>query len=357
MKRWNIFLFAAVLLVLSACAPAKGATAEAAVKTDGKDTAMFARCDVISFCSDIQQPVLQACNALYQDDHAVNEVPAPPDYPELGIKLAEPVSWEYRDYFYSSRSEKSVLTKWNGYALMRGRDLPENTASDTEIDPAALYLYNEKAEPALRVCRLPVDGAADDEPDGTLTYGHSLRRAYCLTDGGRTLTQINPATGEVRYVYRSDSALRLLAYGREIMVFAEQTGDDTCRTLRLFEPDGTVDVLEENLPWQLTLYIISNDEFATVWPNPEMTRLCEPLLPELSGDAAKRWVWARYGVPDWFEYYCNTLTGYHKTMAYSFYGFQYFFLDGTPWEGQSAAKATGNQWEGLAFWLYLPSDD
>lgn len=142
MKRWNIFLFAAVLLVLSACAPAKGATAEAAVKTDGKDTAMFARCDVISFCSDIQQPVLQACNALHQDDHAVNEVPAPPDYPELGIKLAEPVSWEYRDYFYSSRSEKSVLTKWNGYALMRGRDLPENAASDTEIDPAALYLYS-----------------------------------------------------------------------------------------------------------------------------------------------------------------------------------------------------------------------
>lgn len=202
-----------------------------------------------------------------------------------------------------------------------------------------------------------MDGAADDEPDGTLTYGHSLRCAYCLTDGGRTLTQINPATGEVRYVYRSDSALRLLAYGREIMVFAEQTGDDTCRTLRLFEPDGTVDVLEENLPWQLTLYIISNDEFATLWPNPEMTRLCEPLLPELSGDAAKRWAWARYGVPDWFEYYCNTLTGYHKTMAYSFYGFRYFFLDGTPWEGQSAAEATGNQWEGLAFWLYLPSDD
>ena len=83
----------------------------------------------------------------------------------------------------------------------------------------------------------------------------------------------------------------------------------------------------------------------------------EEQLPGCSGDIVSKWVWTHYGVPDWFEYYCNTLTGYHKTMAYSFYGFQYFFLDGTPWEGQSAAEATGNQWEGLAFWLYLPSDD
>lgn len=336
MKRWNIFLFAAVLLVLSACAPAKGATA---VEVQPEAVA-----------------VTEVPAEARPDDAEPDVIAPPPDYPDLGIELAEPVRMEYREYFKYDREEIFVLKKWSGYCLMRGRDLPEDAAGNAEIDPAALYLYNEKAEPALRVCRLPVDGAVDDEPDGTLTYGHSLRRAYCLTDGGRTLTQINPATGEVRYVYRSDSALRILTCGKEIVVFAEQTGDDTCRTLRLFEPDGTVDVLEENMPRQMKLQVVSSGEFVTSWPNPKLMELYEAHPAELSGDDAVQRAWEDYGVPDSFVRYYNARTHYRRTMLYSSAEKRFFFPDGA----ECPARLGGNSTfvtEACRFEAYLAPDE
>ena len=83
----------------------------------------------------------------------------------------------------------------------------------------------------------------------------------------------------------------------------------------------------------------------------------EELLPQGSGDVVQRWVWKHYGIPDLLEHYCNTLTGYHKTMAYSFFGFQYFFLDGTPWDAPEEAYVDASCYDGMEFWRFLPSDD
>ena len=332
----------------------------------------------------------------------------------LDLELEAPEAMTHDEYFSEYREEswdwESGIRK--NYILAPGRLIGDTGAvvyeGMPELEAHRLYLYKTDWLGSHK-CRLSSIWALPgyeltDTWDST--YSSTLRRLYCISPDRTSLIQVDPEHGTSAVFYHTDGTIWNLNAGKNIVVFSEQMTGGTWRIIRLYEPDGSTDVLVDNLPTSAGVRIYNNCAFDITCRNPEMTRLreehkgdywseywtsldeksrassmelyknanpdyvddggvppydesliSEDLIGGCSGDVVEKWVWEHYGVPDEIEYYCDTLTGYHKLMYYSFYGFQYFFPDGTPWEGQRVAYGTGSNFEGLEFWRFLPSDD
>ena len=322
----------------------------------------------------------------------------------LDLSLIPEETMSYEAYFSEIRQEQGGMDL-KYFQVSLGRDIAEEDFQWLpELDDEALYIYRASRgmwlpKRMLEIWEIP--GCKNAQP-----CGYTSRRIYCWPPRSNQLLQIDPEHGIVKSVYQSAGTLRSLVAGTNIVVFSELISDGTWRIIRLYEPDGSTDVLVDNLRTSAGVRIYNNCAFDITCRNPEMTRLreehkgdywseywtsldeksrassmelyknvnpdyvddggvppydesliSEDLLGGCSGDVVEKWVWEHYGVPDEIEYYCDTLTGYHKLMYYSFYGFQYFFPDGTPWEEQRVAYGTGSNFEGLEFWRFLPSDD
>ena len=197
----------------------------------------------------------------------------------------------------------------------------------------------------------------------------------------RCLTQIDPMTGDVTIAYQTDGVLERLICGQNIVVFTEQTADGSWRVLRLYEPDGTVAVMEENLPSSPRPYMISNCELVVHWESPEYTALIKahaadywdnwdgahpfPGLEESLktgdfGEHLPEHIYEDYGVFTNVLRYQNTLTGKVVTLnsvPRCFRIPRYFRSDGTEWalsEARSLYEDTN--YNMVRFWLYLPTD-
>lgn len=224
---------------------------------------------------------------------------------------------------------------------------------------------------------------------GKRICGQTLRKIYCLSADEKTLMQIDPITAKAVTVYTTDRILRLQTFGWlktfgcNIVVFVEQMADGTWRVLRLYEPDGTVDVIEENLSEVAEIKIISNCEFVTMWKNPAYQAVedanvaaiwadwapeDEPYPGREEADRISNFhevlpedVFDRTGVFNYYSRYRNTLSGKTVTVG-CIVGcaplHDYCLLDGTPWTlSRERLYADWEKYDMPRFWLYLPDDD
>lgn len=408
MKRWTTILFALVLLMLSGCTGA----AEETVPTDVSE-APAAEAPVETEPVHPVPGVPIPAEPIEEDPVDVEETPIQHYETPLDLELEAPETMTHDEYFSEYWEEswdwESGIRK--NYILAPGRLIGDTGdvvyEGMPELEAHRLYLYKTDWLGSHK-CRLSSIWALPgyeltDTWDST--YSSTLRRLYCISQDRTSLIQVDPEHGTSAVFYHTDGTIWNLNAGKNIVVFSEQMTDGTWRIIRLYEPDGSTDVLVDNLRTSAGVRIYNNCAFDITYRNPEMTRLreehkgdywseywtsldeksrassmelyknanpdyvddggvppydesliSEDLIGGCSGDVVEKWVWEHYGVPDEIEYYCDTLTGYHKLMYYSFYGFQYFFPDGTPWEEQSVAYGTGSNFEGLEFWRFLPSD-
>lgn len=400
MKRYKSTLFAlALLLCLSGCAPAQ----EEASADEPEAPAVVEPVE-----ADIRQEPDSTPAETSEMLDAAN-IPDATGYPDLAIRRRERERMSYEEYFSEIREAPQFTGKWGLYTLVTGRDLKDTDGIDTQsIDENALYLYREKAMEPFQVVRLPVDHVVPTPLESDkityyrpYTYGQTEQWIYCLTDDGKYLRRVDPVDGTVDIVYQPEVRLCSVWCRTNLIVFSEEMPDGTFRIFRLYEPDGTVDVLDESLQKEPSVGIMSNCEFYISWANPEMVELREEhkedfwaeywtdkddlsreiamnlyykeahpdyvddgsvppydedLLPLGSYDPVVAWVWEHYAVPERLVRYRNTLTGYHKTMYYTYVGKKYFFLDGTQWV-QPYEVSEDEIIDGSPFWLYLPSED
>lgn len=213
---------------------------------------------------------------------------------------------------------------------------------------------------------------------------HTLRKIYCTSEDQATLMQVDPISGAAIELYRSEGKLDSIYCGRNIVVFTEESLDGTWHVLRLYEPDGTVDVIEENLSEVAEIKIISNCEFVTMWKNPAYTKAVEtygetiwnseydtPYPASTAADDVSFGnflydylpykIYDDYGIFTWYTRYRNTMIGKTVTLGckpYSDLFYTYIRPDGSEWmlstERRISEEYTYNI---VRFWLYLPDDD
>lgn len=212
---------------------------------------------------------------------------------------------------------------------------------------------------------------------------HTLRKIYCASEDQATLIQVDPISGVAIALYRSEGKLCSVSCGRNIVVFTEETPDEAWRVLRLYEPDGTVDVLEAGLSKISRIGIVSNCELVTMWENPAYTKAVEtygemiwnseydtPYPASTASDDVSYSnflydylpykIYDDYGIFTWYTRYRNTLSGKTVTLGckpYSDLFYTYIRHDGSEWmlstERRISEEYTYNI---VRFWLYLPAD-
>ena len=217
----------------------------------------------------------------------------------------------------------------------------------------------------------------------------TLRKSYFFSADEKSLIQLDPITAEAVAIYTAEVTLKQPEHGWKlgcnIVVFTEQDANGNWRVLRLYEPDGTIDVIEESIPTEPSLNIISNCEFLTMWENPAYTKAAEtygesiwnklnitkpyPTTEEekwLPGnehffhDVLPLEIYKTYGIFDRYVRYRNTLTGKTVTLGSTQYNCRfstYILPDGTEWRLSAERREyeDGN-YNMVRFWLYLPAD-
>ena len=264
--------------------------------------------------------------------------------------------------------------------LYRGSDLLNKAwYVDDSIETEELYLYKQRSIDRLRFVRLPIDDFMQRESDRYSSmrgYDYTRQRIYYLTSDGACLKRMNPADGLTEVLYRSPNHLCGLLCGKNVVVFSEEMQDGTFRVLRLYEPDGSTDVLIDKLTrlrdkykveywataWQSEVEAVGHDRavawYQSVHPDyvddGSIPPFDETLLPMCCGVSIEGWIFEQFGVPADVIRYVNTLTEYHRTMYHQ--GLCYFFPDGTQWV-QPYEVSEDEIIDGSPFWRYLPSDD
>lgn len=290
-------------------------------------------------------------------------------------------------YFAQARDEtvpESVFgTADGGVELIYGGEndafYQQMFADFPQLTAGALYLAEADAETVRGIWLLADEAAAGE-------YGRTLHDIYYLTADRKVLMQLDPETGARSAVYRSSLALGTLRCGRAVVVFAEQTPDGAWRTLRLYEPDGSVAVLETDLPAQPQLLTIINScETVCQWENPEYTRLADE-----HGEAYWQQLWTsaaqtppytdeeidktdfrmqlafrlyhEYGAVRGYLRWRSTLTDETVTVGYAYIDTDqesYILSDGSVWAPHEQALNEQRQYAGIrfSFWKYLTPDE
>lgn len=210
--------------------------------------------------------------------------------------------------------------------------------------------------------------------------------SYEISDSGNELLEIHSEDDSKSVIYQTDGRLDALYCGRGIVIFTEELTDGTWRVLRLYRPDGTVDMLEEGLSEILRIDVLNNCEFVTTWENPAYTEAVEahsesiwnqlnttmpyPTTEEekwLPGnehffhDVLPLEIYKTYGIFDRYVRYRNTLTGKTVTLGctrYSSLFYTYILPDGTEWILSPERRVyEDDNYNMVRFWLYLPADE
>ena len=208
---------------------------------------------------------------------------------------------------------------------------------------------------------------------------------YEVSENRTELLEIHSEDDSKSVIYQTAGRLDSLYCGRGIIIFTEQSADGTWRVLRLYRPDGTVDVLEEGLSEILRMDILNNCEFITTWENPAYTEAAaaysESLWNQLNTTMPyptteeEKWlpgnehffhdvlpleIYKTYGIFDRYVRYRNTLTGKTVTLGctrYSSRFYTYILPDGTEWIlSRERREYEDDNYNMVRFWLYLPAD-
>lgn len=294
--------------------------------------------------------------------------------PEADISeaIALPASDEVRthdEYFSETRSEAidwdSVL--WAEYSLR------------TDENGTAYLAYDKMVDGKMTTDTVAL-GIENVVPNA---FARTQRSVWCVTDDGHALKQANLETGTVTEAYRTESTISAPTCGANIVLIPEQMTDGTWRVLRLYEPDGTIDVIEADLPQIRYLQIVSNCEFLIVWDNPEyadaeaanIEAIWAEKLPDAGPypgreeadrisdfhDHLAEWIFAETGVPQCYSRYVNKLNKKTVTLATVFGGATwpyYYDSDGELWSlSWERMLYEFEHYGDIRFWLYLPDDD
>lgn len=296
---------------------------------------------------------------------------------KTGEQLKE-TSCTYTDDIENGNYKRTIISEWPKYYR-----LPD------DIEDDKCYLVRDKFMSVgmrhynilLSLVELPVENVVNYE----MHHYYTLRRLYLMTDGGAALTQFDLASGVATDIYRTSQTLGSIYCGANIVLFSEQNADGTWRVLRLYEPDGTIDVIEESIPTEPSLSIISNCEYVIGWKNPAYAVLEEELapyywkaagydfrIPEYPGKEVTKYItdfdqilpqliYGDHGIFDYYVRYRNTLTGKTVTLGRtprSAIFYTYIRPDGSEWElSAERVEYEDGQYNMIRFWLYLPAND
>ena len=407
MHQTRIFtIFLLMLLLLSACAPAQDvqpiepkapAISEPALEVSEPQESDSTSADVEQ--NEAEKPS-EPENIVIQTDLST--------LPELD--LIEPETRTAEEYFTQVAIEKRLSLDRKNFHLGLGSTLNELPYSNMPAcDDDALYLYT-----ATSTHKGKLQGVwklADNVEMRPGLYGHTAAEfgrtnssMFYIPAGGKSLMRVNLREKTSEQVFQTEHSLLSINCGANIVFFLEKLAEDNYTLYRLYEPEMKLEAVISNICAMPTSFFDNGRATHGIFiscKTPEMLQLREEhkedywtemwtsfseemratqmvsyrvkhpdyvdnggvppydenLLPLGSYDPVVSWVWEHYAVPERLVRYRNTLTGYHKTMAYSFFGFQYFFLDGTPWDAPEEAYVDASCYDGMEFWRFLPSDD
>ena len=396
-KMRRIYVFTAALLIvflLSACSSGQLATTE-----------------------EPQTPAV--IDPIQESEEPVQSEPEEPAEPESivvqtdlsmlpELDLIEPETRTAEEYFTQVAVEKRLSLDRKNFHLGLGSTLNELPYSNMPAcDNDALYLYTAtsthkgKLQGVWKLAdnvekRLGLYGHAEAE------FGRTNSSVFYISADGKSLMRVNLREKTSEQVFQTEHSLLSISCGANIVFFLEKLAEDNYTLYRLYEPEMKLEAVVPDIPAfpaKFSRNGRTTHEIYIGWKTPAMAQLREEhkedywtelwtsfseearaswivsyrakhpdyvddggvppydetCLPGASTDVVEQWVWEHYGVPDRAEYYCDTLTGYHKLM-YSFYGSQYYFPDGTPWNPPEEAYDNDDEPFGLEFWRFLPSD-
>lgn len=391
MRRPHIFIVLLLIAaLLSACAPLRDAQAEKPESSSTIEPAPESEASTIQASEIVPTDTVQSEEtSVLEKEKVVQQYETPLD---LELKPAETMPRE--EYFSELRNEMVRNYGWRNFSCSPGIILHDDEFTQydwhPEVADAQLYLYKVSRVGAtskrrlLEIWELP--GAVLPAPESEdiwsyqSSYGRTFHRIYYISQDRTSLMQADPEHGISVQVYSSDGAIWDVTTGRNIIVFTEQTESGTWRTVRLYEPDGNMDTLADNLPIQPSVDIISNCEFLISWMNTEYMKLDKQYAKTYweevyftagtpyPGDEESYYktdfrehfpelLYEDFGVLYGWERYINTLTNQSWTIGYvpacGMYA-HYYLANGTRWEIPENVEDHGNT---PCFWLYLSPDD
>ena len=397
-----------MLLLLSACAPAQDvqpiepqapAVSEPTLEVSEPQESDSTSADVEQ--NEAEKPS-EPENIVIQTDLST--------LPELD--LIEPETRSAEEYFTQVAIEKKLSLDRKNFHLGLGSTLNELPYSNMPAcDDDALYLYTAtsthkgKLQGVWKLAdnvemTLVRSGYSSEYTDAE--FGRTNSSVFYISADGKSLMRVNLREKTSEQVFQTEYSLLSISCGANIVFFLEKLAEDNYTLYRLYEPEMKLEAVVPDIPAFPTKFSRNGrttHEIYIGWKTPAMAQLREEhkedywtelwtsfseearaswivsyrakhpdyvddggvppydetCLPGASTDVVEQWVWEHYGVPDRAEYYCDTLTGYHKLM-YSFYGSQYYFPVGTPWNPPEEGYDNDDGPIGLEFWRFLPSD-
>ena len=398
-----------MLLLLSACAPAQDvqpieplapAVSEPTLEVSEPQESDSTSADVEQ--NEAEKPS-EPENIVIQTDLST--------LPELD--LIEPETRTAEEYFTQVAIEKKLSLDRKNFHLGLGSTLNELPYSNMPAcDNDALYLYTAtsthkgKLQGVWKLAdnvekRLGLYGHAEAE------FGRTNSSVFYIPADGKSLMRVNLREKTSEQVFQTEHSLLSISCGANIVFFLEKLAENNYTFYRLYEPEMKLEAVISNIcamptsffdngrathgifiscktpemlqlreehkedywteMWtsfseemratQMVSYRVKHPDYVDNGGVPPYDETC---LPGASCDVVEAWVWEHYGVPDLADYYCDTLTGYHKLMYYSTCTRQYYFPDGTPWDAPQEAYDEAPESGGpnsMEFWRFLPSDD
>lgn len=334
--------------------------------------------------------------------------------PELD--LIEPETRTAEEYFTQVAIEKKLSLDRKNFHLGLGSTLNELPYSNMPAcDNDALYLYTATS---THKGKLQGVWKLADNVEMTLVrfgysreytdaeFGRTNSSVFYISADGKSLMRVNLREKTSEQVFQTEHSLLSISCGANIVFFLEKLAEDNYTLYRLYEPEMKLEAVifnicamptsffdngrathgifiscktpemlqlreehkedywtemwtsfsEEMRATQMVSYRVKHPDYVDNGDVPPYDETC---LPGASCDVVEAWVWEHYGVPDLADYYCDTLTGYHKLMYYSSYCLQYYFPDGTHWDAPQEAYDEAPENGGpnsMEFWRFLPSD-
>ena len=402
-QRNTIIIALVMLFFLSACSPRQAIPSEKSQTPAVIDPIQESKEPVQS---EPEEPAEPESIVVQTDLSTLPEL----DLIELETRTAE-------EYFTQVAEEEELSLDRKNFHLGLGSTLNELPYSNMPAcDNDALYLYTAtsthkgKLQGVWKLAdnvemTLVRSGYSSEYTDAE--FGRTNSSVFYISADGKSLMRVNLREKTSKQVFQTEHSLLSISCGANIVFFLEKLAEDNYTFYRLYEPEMKMEAVISNICAMPTYFFYNGRGTHGIFissKTPEMLQLREEhkedywtemwtsfsdenralnmlfyqnkhpgyeddgsippydeqSLPGCSGDIVERWVWEHYGVPDLADYYCDTLTGYHKLMYYSSYCLQYYFPDGTHWDAPQEAYDEAPESGGpnsMEFWRFLPSDD